>query len=843
MARSSVSIISIMLALTAGNITKPIYAAGANNSHNDISTYVDPQKIAINPILLQTDDVSDYDFSRYAPEQNEKSILVKDSPIPPPTFALSALEKSYSERLRSTVLQFGYDALPQKPATTVSAGAAQDSYILEAGDELSVLIRGQDNITTTTTITNDGQLVITDMPPIQAAGRNLKSVTEELKLLLGSTYNKDVFLTLTKVRQMSIMVIGNVAHAGQVTLSTFNTVLDALAAAGGVQKTGTLRQIKLIRNNQGTIIDLYGVLVYGSVTSDLSLRDGDKIIVGTLGPSLAVAGAVKRPAIYEILPANRALFVDRDDNSQKLSRDDLLDFAGGALTPANTRYLRFDVNNSDTDVLSDVPNGMLRIFSDGDILYVGQANKNNSTRIAGSIEVRGAIPSAGIFALAEIPSLSYILKNKNSLNSDAYPLLGVVERWNSAQMAREFIPFSPQRIISGKDDINLDESDNVIFFSRDDIRHMQAPAEQNSGIENEDKEKPNINLSSPNYSAELQNFLTEHSVFLRGSVHNAGSYPIANETSLESLLSVAGGPSLEASLSNIEITQPLADKTARRSNINLASMPASLITLHPGDTIRVNQKFRKLEDRHVLLAGEVKNPGHYDLIAGDTLSSLIARAGGMTEQAYPKGAIFSRKSERLREEERYKNEARALELSLANAMQLKDTNNKPNPQEIALAQDLIAQLKGSETLGRLTVEADPTLLTSNPDLDILLESGDKIYVPKRPLTVRVAGEVLSPAALQFRTGKSPRDYINESGGFTYNADSDRAFVVYPNGSAQPLSVSAWNQSAVMIPPGSTIIVPRDPKPLTFMDGAKDLSQILANLATTAIFAEDLRDKN
>jgi protein involved in polysaccharide export with SLBB domain len=109
------------------------------------------------------------------------------------------------------------------------------------------------------------------------------------------------------------------------------------------------------------------------------------------------------------------------------------------------------------------------------------------------------------------------------------------------------------------------------------------------------------------------------------------------------------------------------------------------------------------------------------------------------------------------------------------------------------------------------------------------------------LTVRVAGEILSPAALQFRTGKNPRDYINEAGGFSYNADQDRSFVVFPDGSAQPLSVSAWNHKAAMIPPGSTIIVPRDPKPLTIMDGAKDLSQILANLATTAIFADDIAD--
>jgi protein involved in polysaccharide export with SLBB domain len=328
-------------------------------------------------------------------------------------------------------------------------------------------------------------------------------------------------------------------------------------------------------------------------------------------------------------------------------------------------------------------------------------------------------------------------------------------------------------------------------------------------------------------------------VFLRGSIRAAGSYPIANETTLEDLLSVAGGASLEANIRNIEITQPRADKTSQRTQINLDSTPPALITLHPGDTIRVGQNFRRIEDRHVLLTGEVKNPGTYDLIAGDTLGSLIKRAGGITEQAYPQGAIFSRKSERLREEQRYKSQARSLELSLAAAMQDTEGDKKPNAQEIAMARDLIVELKGAEALGRITVEADPGMLDSNPDLNILLESGDRVYIPKRPLTVRVAGEILSPAALQFRTGKSPRDYISEAGGFSYNADQDRTFVVYPDGSAQPLSVSAWNYKASMIPPGSTIIVPRDPKPLTFMDGAKDLSQILANLATTAIFADDI----
>lgn len=143
-------------------------------------------------------------------------------------------------------------------------------------------------------------------------------------------------------------------------------------------------------------------------------------------------------------------------------------------------------------------------------------------------------------------------------------------------------------------------------------------------------------------------------------------------------------------------------------------------------------------------------------------------------------------------------------------------------------------------MGRITVQADPGVLAAKPDQDILLESGDRVYIPKRPLTVRVAGEVLSPAALQFRKDKDAKEYITEAGGFSYNADKDRAFVVYPDGSAQPLQVSAWSHSATMIPPGSTVIVPRDPKPFDFIQTARDVSQILSNLAITGIFVDDIR---
>jgi polysaccharide biosynthesis/export protein len=799
-----------------------------------VSASFDLKNHPVDPVFLNTDSLEEADIT----DKNEGGSL----PVPQLDPVIpSPLEKLYSLRLRENILQFGYD-LFSSTAIEPSSAAVQESYVLESGDEINVLIRGGRNINSPVIISDDGMLIIDTLPPLQASGKTLSALREELNALAQDIYNTEIYLSVSKTRKLNISVSGNVIHPGQLTLSTFNTVLDALSKAGGVNKNGSLRQIKLIRDMRTINLDLYGVLIYGSSTTDITLRDGDRIIVPPIGPTLAIAGSTKRPAIYEILPADRALWRKEGETSQKLTLEDMLDLSGGALMPSKTRYLRLTLEDKSADAVSDVTQPHQRIFGDGDILLIHQSGLTGNSGFdyrSGSIELSGASPQAGLYALAEAPSLSSLLKDDAVLGTDVYPLIGVVQRRKTGQLSKEFIAFSPLQILARKNDLQLEESDVVILFDKQDIIGFTPPEE---GDIAEDDGKTKKRKLSSHLPRDVKDFLVEYSVFLRGSIRSAGAYPIANETTLDDLFSVAGGSSLEANIGNIEITQPRAEKAFQRSNINLASTPASLITLHPGDTIRIGQSFQRIEDRHVLLTGEVKNPGTYDIIAGDTLGTLIKRAGGLTEQAYPKGSIFSRKAERTHEEQRYKSQARHLELSLAAALQKSDTDKKPNAEEISLARNLIAELKGAEALGRITIEADPLILETHPELDILLESGDKIFIPKRPLTVRVAGEILSPAALQFRTGKTPRDYINEAGGFSYNADQDRSFVVFPDGSAQPLAVSVWNHKAAMIPPGSTIIIPRDPKPLTFMDGARDLSQILANLATTAIFADDLADE-
>lgn len=803
---------------------------------NDIAPWV-KDDLSIEPRLLTTRDVE----SRLD-DMGDKNDSQK---MPTNTFTLpsdlSPLEKMYAGRLSAPVSQFGYEVFrtSQKPRmgkNRIPSGTVQDNFILNIGDELDIVMRGQKNDRKTSTITSEGFLLVDGLPPIMAAGKSLGDVRIELKSEVSRVYNTEVYLSLSHVAQVNVLVLGHVAHPGRQTLTSFDTVLDALIVAGGIEKTGTLRRISLIRNGRTTMLDLYGLLVFGNDAPDLNLRDGDKIMIRPVGPTIAVAGDVKRPGIYEILPVFQP---GGGSASQKLSMNDLLNIAGGITSPAAHRFLRMDITTTGQDNVSEVGDATQRNFSDGDILNVLRGKELR----AGTVQLIGNANQTGIHSLADKETLSDLLYDRSVLGPETYPLIGVIERWDSKRMAKQLLAFSPLAVLNGTGDEKLQDNDAVHLFSQKQIRSLQKPDPQKE-LEND---KPKKNFSPDDEADEidqaLKSFLIERSVFVRGSVRNPGAYPIADKATLEDILSISGGTSLEGDKRHVEITSrdPDGGEMPDRRDIDMGQSDPGGVRLYPGDTVRFNQKFKRVEDNHVLILGEVKNSGTYDLQPGDTLGKLLARAGGITNDAYPEGAIFSRESERKREEARFKSQAQNLELKLAAALEQSDKDKKPAAEEIAVTKELITQLKATEALGRITVEADPGMLQSQPQLDILLENGDRIYIPKRPLTVRVAGEVLSPASLQFRTEKSPRDYIEQAGGTTYNADIDRAFVVYPDGSAQPLAVSSWSHNAVFVPPGSTIIVPRDPKPFDFMDNAKDISQILANVATAAIFADALGD--
>lgn len=747
----------------------------------------------------------------------------------------SPIERMYTERAGEELQLFGYDLFgaDESPSKNIPAGMVQDDYILSNGDKIDITIRGQENERKTYEINSQGQLVTDTFNTIAASGRTLGDIRKALEQEASTQPNLDLNVSLSGARQIDVLVIGDVTKPGRKTLTPFHTVLDALQEADGIKKSGSLRRIKLVRGGKSEFVDLYNVMMQGGAGGDIALREGDRIIVPPIGSTVAVSGAVKRPGIYEIR------------QGENLSTLEMLGMAGGVLAPGNNRFMRLALGSDGREVVEDVSEPGKRLFGDGGLLNVAQAKEKRSE----NVELSGHTREPGEHALQKARTLSELIKNQQVFGDSLYPLIGVIERHDKTSLTKTLVEFSPRQVIEKNSDMKLDEGDVVHLFSLEQVRNLaqnvaKEPLLKNASYGGKDDEDKDIKDGA------IASFLEERSAFVRGAVRQPGAYPVAAGTTLDSLLSVAGGTTIEANSDNIEVTSRMvpADEdadasAANRQTVSLDQAKMLVIKIAPGDTVRVNQKFNRVEEQSITLLGEVRHPGKYDLMPGDTMMSLLQRAGGLTDIAYPDGVIFSRASERKQEESRYKAEARDLEMKLAETMRQDDKDKKPDPAQVSSAQALISQLKDARAVGRITVEADPSILTSDPEQNILLEGGDKVYIPRRPLTVRVGGEVLSPAALQFRKGKNADNYIDEAGGTTYFADKDRAFVVYPDGSAKPLSVSAWKQSINMIPPGSTIIVPRDPKPFDFLESAETISTILANIALTGFYLDDLHDDN
>lgn len=720
---------------------------------------------------------------------------------------ISPLEKLYNTRVKEPLTQFGYDLFSSSQSQVPYMGAVQDDFILGVGDQLQITFAGQRQDQEIYTIASDGTLLIKDFAPIAAAGKTIGALTDILTARISERINTQIYVSLAKVRQINVLVAGNVDQPGMKTLSAFHTVLDALIQSGGVRKDGSLRNIKLVRGGMSTPIDLYDILISGRLPVEQRLQDGDRLIVPPINKTYAISGAVSRPGIYELSP---------ELITQGIPVPQALEIAGGALAAKQNRFMILSPDKSGNENTQDIQPSYKQSLRNGDVLLV----ETSEQKRIGDIELTGETRAAGTYDLARYKKLSDILNAPQILGDDIYPLLGVIKRMDKTLLSARYIPFSPHLIISKKNDIPLQSGDKIIFFSKTEIKNAlsNSPAQKTDPL--------------------LLHTLTDRLVTINGGVALSGSYPIADGETLEALLSAAGGLSKEANRSNIEIIS--AQKQNKKVQYyNLDTVSAASILLMAGDSIRVNIIKSEVTEKTVYITGEIISPGYYSVIAGDHVSDLIARAGGLTPEAYPDGAIFSRESERKTEESRYRAQAKEMERALAAS--LEQEKNKPDATQIAMIRELAQTLSTIEGMGRITIEANPIVLKDRPALDMLLEAGDRLYIPKRPLTVRVGGEVLSPASLQFISGKDPLDYIHEAGGFTYHADKDRAFVVFPNGSASPLRVNTWNHKPMFIPPGSTIIVPRDPKPFDFIESARDITQILSNLAVTAIFVDDIRN--
>ncbi|GGG32758.1 hypothetical protein GCM10010964_20780 [Caldovatus sediminis] len=805
-----------------------------------------------------------------APSPPPSSVTAPPSPPASAEEPLSNLEAFFAARFDPApdppLRQFGYDTFrvpPPGAAAPPPLGLLPDDYRLGRDDELVLAFRGRARQTLTVRVGRDGMLLLPDLPPVPAAGRTLRELRADLEARaqrdLGGS---EVFVSIGQVRQIGVFVAGEVARPGIHALTALATVLDALAAAGGVRKTGSLRAIR-IDGPGGTsrTVDLYAVIAGAPGRPDLSLQEGERVVVPPLGATVAIAGEVTRPGIYE-LPAGAS--------GAPLAA--LVEIAGGTLRPAGNRFL---VQRTDAQGRRNVAETGLRdILRRGDAVRVepGADVTVNQLRLSGHVVAPLTRASGGRDGL----SLRALLADPRLIRPDPYPRLGVVWRADPATRVRRFLPFDLGRVLRGQADMRLADSDEVVVLGQADIQWLASPPVQRAlrgeapGEEGPGACPALVQLAvaaraSPHRFAHARGagfpdigappcprifldypallpFLLDQTVLLTGEARQPGLYPILNDTGLDALLAAAGGTTDAVDLSAVEFAREPVEQSAAiplaRNLLDLRSRNFAAVRLSPRDAVRLPRGFADRDIGPVTLLGEFQRPGVYDIRRGERLSEVIARAGGLTPQAYPYGAVFTRESVRQRQQEGFLRTARELETSLLQvAAGQAVAGSRGSPADLGSAitagRELANAIREARAAGRMVVEANPTVLAARPERDVLLEPGDLIVMPKRPNEVTVVGAVLNPGSLQFVSGWRAADYLRAAGGAQRFADTSRAFVVLPNGQSTPAGLSAWQQGGPPIPPGSLVVVPQDPSPYETWGFVRDLTQVLTQVSISS----------
>jgi polysaccharide biosynthesis/export protein len=375
----------------------------------------------------------------------------------------SRLERILSERAGTRLRQVGYDQLGVGRAVNLpQVGAIQDSYILGAGDEIVVSLRGQENSEYRVTVDRDGRVVLPRLNPVSAAGRSFGEFRQDLINAIHRAYvSTEGFISIGRLRQISVLVSGEVGSPGVRTLTGLSTTMDAILVSGGIKKTGSLRNVHILRGGREITVDLYSVLTGQAKGNSMALTDGDRIVVPPLGRTAAVVGWVRRQGIYE-LPAGRAA----------VGTQEFLSLAGGLEVRGKYRMsvLRVAADGRNQMIALESGSGSI---SDGDILFVQPAANQTSSMAT----LSGGTALAGKYATAG-SKLSELLKSPGALGEDPYTLFGVISRRDPVTLLRTLLPFTPVAVLKGAEDMVIQNDDIVRVISTKEARVLFVAVQQ-----------------------------------------------------------------------------------------------------------------------------------------------------------------------------------------------------------------------------------------------------------------------------------------------------------------------------------------------------------------------------
>lgn len=638
--------------------------------------------------------------------------------------------------------------------------ATPQNYRLGPGDAVFIDVYGASQKTIESTVSPDGYVTIEDYGPVQVSGLTVSQANAKLRSTLGSRYSSSqIKLTVGETRSIMVNVMGEVKAPGTYTLSAFATVFHALYMAGGTNDLGTLRNIKVYRNNRlVSVVDIYDYMLNGKLTGNVRLADNDVIVVGPYDCLVNITGKVKRPMWYEM--------------KKNESVGSVLKYAGGFTGDAYTKSVRvirktgkeYSVYNVDEFDMSSFH------ISDEDSISVDSI----LPRFSNMVEIKGAVFRPGMYQVGDdINSVRTLIEHAEGLKEEAFTARAVMHRMKKDRTL-EVVPVDVEGILSGKvADVPMQPND-VLFIPT------------------------------------KQEMMEERTITIHGEVNYPGIYKYASNETLEDFVLQAGGLKNSASTVKVDVARRVTNPKALTNDSIIArtytfSLKDGFVidgkpgfVLMPFDEVYVRKSPGFYKQQNITVDGEVMFSGTYTLSKKEQrLSDIIKAAGGINDRGYAAGATLVR---RINESERKRLEA-AKKMALEQYETVAAEEAARTGQKMDLTNSERIKKFQIEDTYSVGIELDKALANPGSDADIVLREGDRIVVPQYTGTVKINGEVMYPNTVGYVKGKKASYYIDQAGGFSNKAKKRQSYIIYMNGTVAKVAHNAKPM------PGCEIVVP------------------------------------
>ena len=669
---------------------------------------------------------------------------------------------------------FNTSNLTFEPSTSLPTPS---NYRLGAGDQVIIDIWGTSQVSIQETISPDGAINIDNLGLVFLNGMTVNQATSYLRKELDKIYaglsdenpTSHIKVSLGNSRTIQVNVMGEVYQPGTYALSAFSTVFHALYSAGGVSEIGSLRNIQVVRNGKTIAnVDVYDFIMQGKTKDDISLQEGDVIIVSPYEALVKIEGNVKRPMKYEM------------KSNETVST--LLKYAGNFSSDAYTRSMKVVRQNGKEYQIFTVDDMDYTVFQlkDGDVI-TAEAILN---RFENKLEIKGAVYRPGIYQFGgNLNTVKQLVEKADGVMADAFLGRAVLHRQRE-DLTREIIQVDMKGILNGsKPDIALKRNDVLYIPSIHDLKDLGY-------------------------------------VEVFGEVARPDKYVFADNMTLEDLIIQAGGLLESASTVKVDVSRRIKNSKSTEISATIGEMYTFALkdgfvvdgeagfVLEPYDQVYVRRSPGYQQQVNVTVTGEILYDGTYALTSkSERLSDLVKKAGGVTPYAYVKGAKLMRKAN---EEEiaRMKDVMEMMQREMGNAsmdsLKLETTTN------YSVGIDLEAALKNPGS-----------------DADLVLREDDVLVVPQYNNTVKISGNVLYPNTVTYRPNMTVKDYVIQAGGYGFRSKKSKAYIVYMNGTV----TRARKMSSNVVEPGCEIVVPKKRERSTGIQEVLGIATTASSVAT------------